>query len=100
MPRKGPEREAYENDLSECFIVRMPRELRDEVQAHAAWMGRRRKQKPASLAAASRDLLRRGLMTTPGGHEKRRQERKRRLERAERESHQLGLFVGEHLCVG
>jgi hypothetical protein len=86
---KGKQRLAYEENLDVCFIVRMPRELRDHLREHAEWMARRDKVPKVSLAAASRNLLRRGIMTTPGGKEKRRQERERQKRAAAKASPQL-----------
>lgn len=90
---KGKEQQAYEENLDVCFIVRMPREMRDRVEAHAQWMAKRRHVPDCSLAAASRDLLRRGLMTTPGGHEQRRRERARRREQQAAQSPQLKMWA-------
>lgn len=78
-------REAYQTDLDICFIVRMPRALREQIEAHRDWMRFKYRRKTISLAAASRDLFRRGLILSPPEQHARRKAAR---------SGQLSLFGG------
>lgn len=76
-------RRAYDEELDVCFIVRMPRALRDSIEAHRAWMCAHYRRERVSLASAARELFRRGLILSPA-------ERRTRKQRAQ--MGQLELF--------
>lgn len=82
-PTEPEARAAYETELDVCFIVRMPRALRADIEAHAAWLAARHHLDHVSLAAAGRDLFRRGLNFSPAA---------RRARRRARASGQLEMF--------
>ena len=64
-PTEAQARAAYRAELDVCFIVRMPRAMRDAIEDHGRWMAARYKLERVSLAAASRDLFHRGLYLSP-----------------------------------
>jgi len=80
-PKEKEARAAYRDDLDVCFIVRMPRAMRDAIEDHGRWMAARYKLERVSLAAASRDLFHRGLYLSPQERRHRKKlEQQRQLE--------------------
>lgn len=84
-PAEKEARAAYESELDVCFIVRMPRVMRDAIEAHGEWMRAHYQVERISLAAAARNLFLRGLILSPA---------ERRARRALRGRGQLELFPG------
>jgi len=74
---------AYDCELDVCFICRMPRAMREQIDAHAAWMCAHYHLRRVSLASAARDLFRRGLSFCPA---------ERRARRRRAAARQLDLF--------